>query len=244
MSAGIARGLDPDVLLTPEEVAARTEAAREFIEFFGALIARRRAQPQDDLISALAAVEAAGDRLTAHEMLATLVVLVVAGHETTVNLVGNGVLALLRNPGQFALLRDNPDLAAPAVDELLRYDAPSQLTTRVATREIELSGHTFVPGDGVMVMFGSANRDPHAFDEPDRLDLTRYTDRNGVNRHMSFGLGLHYCIGAPLVRLEMEIALRALAGRAPTVELLADPPAYRPNLVVRGMAELPVRFTG
>ncbi len=244
MSEGIARGLDPDVLLTPEEVAARTEAAREFIEFFGALIAQRRAQPRDDLISALAAVEAEGDRLAAHEMLATLVVLVVAGHETTVNLVGNGVLALLRNPDQFALLRDNPDLAGPAVDELLRYDAPSQLTTRVATREIELSGHTFVPGDGVMVMLGSANRDPHAFDEPDRLDLTRYTGRDGVNRHMSFGIGLHYCIGAPLVRLEMEIALRALAGRAPAIELLADPPVYRPNLVVRGMTELPVRFTG
>ncbi|WP_374404198.1 cytochrome P450 [Frankia sp. Cj3] len=245
MSAGIARGLDPDALMSPDELANRTAAVGEFLDFFGALVADRRARPRQDLISALAQVEAEDedDRLTAAEMLGTLLVLVVAGHETTVNLISNGILALIRHPDQFELLRQRPGLALPAVDEMLRYDAPAQLTTRTARQEITLSGHTFAPGDSLILMLGSANRDPDAFTDPDRLDLTRYAQRARVNRHLAFGLGLHYCIGASLVRLEVEVALRAIARRVSAITLLADPPPYRPNLVVRGMSELPVRLT-
>jgi hypothetical protein len=243
MSAGIARGLDPDALLTPAELESRVTGAAHFRDYFRDLVAARRAEPRDDLVTAMAHVEAEGDRLTTDEMIATLTVLLVAGHETTVNLLANGVLSLTRNPGQFAALCTDPDRALPAVDELMRYDGPSHATTRMATQEVEISGKTFSPGDGVLILLASANRDPRAFPEPDRLDLDRYTRSRATPRHMGFGVGLHYCIGAPLVRMEMESVLRELARRAPTMTLLADPPPYRPNIVVRGIAELPVRFT-
>ncbi|GLZ36519.1 cytochrome P450 [Actinokineospora sp. NBRC 105648] len=241
MSSGIARGLDPDLLLSPEELAARTKAVHQFTEFFTELLAQRRKQPADDLITRLVQAEAEGARMSPTELLGTLLILVVAGHETTVNLIGNGVLALIRNPDQFAALKADPDLAAPAADEVLRYDAPVHLTTRTARKEITVSGRTFAPGESVIVLFGSANRDPEAFVDADRLDLTRYAAGKRANRHLSFGLGLHYCIGAPLARLEMETALRAIATRVSAFELPQDPPPYRPNLVVRGMSELHVR---
>ncbi|MBL7500521.1 cytochrome P450 [Frankia sp. CNm7] len=242
MSAGIARGLDPDTLLTPKELQARVDGAAHFRDYFEKLVAERRARPKDDLVTALAQVEAEGDRLSTGEMIATLTVLLVAGHETTVNLLANGVLSLARNPDQFALLRANPELALPAVDELMRYDGPSHATTRMAVKDMEIAGHSFKEGDGVLILLASANRDPRAFDTPERLDLTRYAQSASVPRHLGFGVGLHYCIGAPLVRLEMECMLRELARRAPVMTLLADPPPYRPNIVVRGIAELPVRF--
>ncbi|SDD10601.1 cytochrome P450 [Actinokineospora iranica] len=241
MSAAIARGLDPDALLSPDELAARTKAVHAFTDFFSDLVAQRRKDPRDDLITRLAQAEAEGARMTPTELLGTLLILVVAGHETTVNLIGNGVLALIRNPDQFAALKADPDLAAPAADEILRYDAPVHLTTRTARKEITVSGRVFAPGESVIVLFGSANRDPEAFADPDRLDLTRYGAGKRVNRHLSFGLGLHYCIGAPLARLEMELSLRAIASRVKEFTLRADPPPYRPNLVVRGMSELFVR---
>jgi cytochrome P450 len=250
MSGGIARGLDPDALLSPEELAARTRSVHEFTEFFGALVEQRRARPQDDLITALVQAEAAGVRMTTTELLGTLLILVVAGHETTVNLIGNGVLALIRNPGQFDLLRAEPGLAAAAADEILRYDAPVHLTTRTAREEMTVSGREFAPGDSVIVLLASANRDPEAFPGADRLDLTRYARGRGtaktneVKRHLSFGLGLHYCLGAPLARLEMEVTMRAIAERVSAITLLNDPPPYRPNLVVRGMSELHVRVEG
>jgi cytochrome P450 len=246
MSAAIARGLDPDVLQTPAELAARSAAVRQFLEFFGGLVALRRADPRDDLITALAHAETGGDRLTTTEMLGTLLILVVAGHETTVNLIGNGVLALIRHPGEFDRLRRDPSLAAPAADELLRYDAPVHLTTRTARAELTVGGRAFRPGEAVILLLGSANRDPAAFTDPDRLDVGRY--RAGgpgaprPNRHLSFGLGLHYCLGAPLARLEMEVALRSIATRVAGLELLDAAPRYRPNLVVRGLASLPVRL--
>nr|MDT0666016.1 cytochrome P450 [Micromonospora sp. DSM 115978] len=185
-------------------------------------------------------VEAEGDRLTSEEMLATLVVLLVAGHETTVNLIGNMFLALMRHPDQYAALCADHDLAGPAVDELMRFDGPVHLTTRVGTRDVEVSGHPFAEGEGVVILLASANRDPRVYRDPDRLDLGRYAGRAAVPRHLGFGLGHHYCIGSPLVRVEVEHLMRALARRAPTLTLLADPPPYRPNLVVRGMQALPV----
>ncbi|MEX5634267.1 cytochrome P450 [Parafrankia sp. FMc2] len=244
MSAGIARGLDPDALLSPAELAARTAAVHEFREFFGGLVEARRADPRDDLISALGQVYAEGDRLTTTELLGTLLILVVAGHETTVNLIGNGVLALMRDPGQLDALRRDPELALPAVEEMLRLDPPAQVTTRTARGEVAVAGRTFTPGEAVIVMIGSANRDPRAFTEPDRLRIDRYAGGEKVNRHLALGMGLHYCLGAPLVRLEVGEALRGIATRLSSITPLADPPPYRPNIVVRGMSELPVRVTG
>ncbi|WP_231861644.1 MULTISPECIES: cytochrome P450 [Frankia] len=244
MSFGLARGLDPDVLLSQAEIDLRRESAAAFREYFTDLVARRRADPADDLVSALALAEAEGDRLTADEMLSTLVVLLVAGHETTVSLISSTFLMLMRHPDQYAALRARPDLAAPAVDELMRYCTPSHLTTRVATRDVEVLGEQFAAGDGVIILLASANRDAGRYADPERLDLARYAGGAAVPRHLAFGRGHHYCIGAPMVRLEMELLLRTLARRAPRLTPLVDPPPYRPNLVVRGIAELPVRIDG
>ncbi|WP_312858434.1 cytochrome P450 [Pseudonocardia pini] len=242
MSAGIARGLDPDVLLGPSELAARTAAVHEFADLFGTLAASRRADPRDDLVSALARAGEDGDRLSPVELLGTLLILVVAGHETTVNLVANGVRALAAHPDQLALLRERPELVPAAVDELLRFDAPVHLTTRTARTALTVGDRTFAPGESLLLLLGSANRDTAVFPRADDLDVTRFAGR-GARRHLAFGLGLHHCIGAALARLEMETVLRALTARGTGVELLTDRPRYRPNLVVRGMAELPVRLT-
>ncbi|MGW4125401.1 cytochrome P450 [Nocardia sp. NPDC004711] len=243
MSAGIARGLDPDVLLSPEELAARTAAVHEFTEFFGDLVDQRRRAPRADLITALVQAEEAGVRLSHTELIGTLLILVVAGHETSVNLIGNGVLALIREPGEFQRLCADPDLAGAAVDEVLRYDAPVHLTTRTARAEITVGERTFAPGDAVIVLLGSANRDPAAFPDADRFDLGRYLPGRNTERHLSFGLGLHYCLGAPLARMEMQTVMHALGVRVTALSLLAEPP-YRPNVVVRGMSELCVRVEG
>ncbi|MEV6099640.1 cytochrome P450 [Nocardia sp. NPDC051981] len=243
MSAGIARGLDPDALLSPQELAARTAAVREFTEFFGDLVEQRRRTPRADLITALVQAEESGVRLTHTELIGTLLILVVAGHETSVNLIGNGVLALIREPGEFQRLRADPDLAGVAVDEVLRYDAPVHLTTRTARAEITVGERTFVPGDAVIVLLGSANRDPAAFPDAGRFDLGRYLPGRNTERHLSFGLGLHYCLGAPLARMEMQAVMHALGVRVTALSLLAEPP-YRPNVVVRGMSELCVRVEG
>jgi cytochrome P450 len=243
MSHGIARGLDPDLMLSSEELDNRRRSAKAFKDYFGTLVVERRKNPKDDLISDLARVEAEGERLTSDEMLSTLVVLVVAGHETTVNLIGNGLLSLMRWPDQYAALCADPDLARPAINELMRYDGPSHFTTREATRTVEVGGRTFEPGQGTIILLASGNRDAKAYTDPGRLDIARYARGEAVPRHLGFGVGHHYCIGAPLVQVEMEAVLRTLAHRAPKLELLADPPPYRPNLVVRGIRELPVKLS-
>jgi cytochrome P450 len=239
-SRALARGFDPDPLLLPDERVERTQAAREFVAYFRDLIARRKADPRDDLISGLALVEERGDSLTLDEVLATCVTLLVAGHETSVNLVGNGILALIRNPDQYALLQADPELCGPAVEEMLRYDSPVHMTTRLATRDLEIGGRVFTKGEGVVLLFGSANRDPEAFTDPERFDVTRYAGSAPVNRHLTFSLGIHYCLGAPLARMEMELLLRGLVARGITLELAGELP-YRRNLVLRGIDEFPVR---
>lgn len=244
MSYWLARGLDPDILLSPEEVEKRKVAARGFRAYFTDLVARRRAEPADDLISGLALAEAEGDRLSADEMLSTLVVLLVAGHETTVSLISGAFHALMRNPDQYAALQADPDLAGPAVDELMRYCTPSHLTTRRAVRDTEVSGESFAEGDGVIILLAAANRDADVYPDAERLDLARYARGARPARHLGFGRGHHYCIGAPMVRLEVELLLRALARRAPRMTALADPPPYRPNLIVRGIQELRVQLSG
>jgi cytochrome P450 len=242
-ASALARGFDPDILLSERERAERSEGARQFQAYFRTLIDERRARPADDLLSALAAAEDQGDVLTETELLATCVTLIVAGHETSVNLVGNGLLALMRHPDQLRLLRGRPELIGPAVEELLRYDSPITLTTRAATRPLTVAGREFAPGEGVIPLIASANRDDRAFREPDRLDVRRYHDRQPrPSRHLSFSLGIHYCLGAPLANLEMEVLLAEVLDRVRVLEPLGDSPRYKPNIVLRGLAELPTRF--
>lgn len=242
-ASALARGFDPDSLMSEQERADRSDGARQFQAYFRTLIDERRARPADDLLSALAAAEDQGDVLTETELLATCVTLIVAGHETSVNLVGNGLLALMRHPDQLQLLRSRPELVAPAVEELLRYDSPITLTTRAATKPLTVAGREFEPGEGVVPLIASANRDERAFREPDRLDITRYHDRQArPNRNLSFSLGIHYCLGAPLATLEMEVLLQEVIDRVRVLEPLDDRPRYKPNIVLRGIAELPMRF--
>jgi unspecific monooxygenase len=235
-SDALARGLDPDFMLPPAEIARRDKARDEFVDYFRALAAHRRDRTNDgapDLLSALVAVSDQGDMLTEAELLATCILLLVAGHETTVNLIGNGTLALLRHPDQLAWFRAHPEAAAAAIEELLRYDPPVQLTARSALGDVDLAGHEIKSGQSVLLLLGAANRDPEVFPEPDRLDLTRKPER-----HLAFGLGIHYCLGAPLARLEGQIALTKLFQR--DVSLAGDV-SYRDNLILRGLAGLPVR---
>jgi unspecific monooxygenase len=233
-SDALARGLDPDFMLPPAEISRRERARDEFIAYFRALAARRRTDGGgDDLLSALVAVSDRGDVLTEAELLATCVLLLVAGHETTVSLIGNGALALLRHSDQLAWFRNHPEAAASAIEELLRYDPPVQLTARSALEDIELAGRRIERGRPVLMLLGAANRDPAVFPDPDRLDLTRKAER-----HLAFGLGIHYCLGAPLARLEGRLALTGLFSREVT---LTGEVSYRDNLILRGLATLPVR---
>jgi cytochrome P450 len=233
-SHAMARGLDPDFLVPPQVREQQMRARAEFVAYFRALIAERRRSPGDDLLSALVHVYEQGDVLTESELLATCVLLLIAGHETTVNLIGNGVLALLRNPEQFARLRAEPDFADRAVEELLRYDSPVQLTARVALQDADINGVPVPHGTFLLALIGSANRDPDAHPDPDRLDIGREP-----SRHLAFGQGIHFCLGAPLARLEGQIALRALVRRAPALSLAGEP-SWKDNVVLRGMSHLPV----
>jgi unspecific monooxygenase len=231
-SDALARGLDPDFLLSDEQLDERDQARQEFAEYFRDLAARRRASPGEDLLSALATVE----ELSEADLLATCVLLLVAGHETTVNLIANGTLALLRHPDQLAYFRAHPEEAPAVVEELLRYDPPVQLSARVALEDVPIAGQTIHRGEIVLMLLGAANRDPEVFSDPDRLDLTRAPER-----HLAFGLGIHFCLGAPLARLEGRLALSALVRR--DLELTAAPLVYKDNLILRGLAKLPVRLS-
>jgi unspecific monooxygenase len=230
-SDALARGLDPDFLIPKGELAARDQARSEFTEYFRELLGERRRKPADDLLSALVAVrDEDGDLLSEAELLATCILLLVAGHETTVNLIGNGALALLRNPDQWDWFREHPEAAPGVVEELLRHDAPVQLTLRAALEDTD----RLRKGEMVVLLTGAANRDPAAYPDPDRLDLQRV----GPAPHLAFGHGIHFCLGAPMARLEGQIALTALARRK--VSLRDEPLDYRDNLVLRGLKTLPV----
>ncbi len=202
------------------------------------IIAQRRREGRDDLISGMIAAEER-DALTDAELLATSNLLLVAGHETTTNLIGNGLLALLRHPDEMARLRQNPDLVPSAVEEMLRYDSPVQATVRVTTTTVGLGGQEIPPGALVVAMIGAANRDPTVFPEPDRFDVAR-----ADNRHLSFGFGPHFCLGAPLARLEGEVVFGTLLTRYPSLRLASDDICYRPNFALRGLLALPVSVRG
>ena len=234
----IARGLDAILLGPDSEVTQRSKASRGALsEYFRDLIAERRRAPRPDMLSALIAAEEAGDKLSADELLATCILLLVAGHETTVNLIGNGTLALLRHPDQLRRLRENSGLIHGAVEELLRYDGPVQRTARIPSEDVTIGGRTIPKGEMVMPFTGAANRDPAQFADPDRLDITRPD-----NRHVAFGLGIHFCLGAPLARVEGQIAVGTLVKRLPKLALATDNPEYRLSLTLRGLTTLPVAF--
>jgi pimeloyl-[acyl-carrier protein] synthase len=237
-SLALARGLDASMLGPQSDVAQHAMTSRRALgDYFRELIAERRRAPRADLLSALIAAEEAGDKLSETELLATCILLLVAGHETTVNLLGNGTLALLRHPDQLRLLREDPGLIGGAVEELLRYDGPVQRTARVPSVEAVIAGHKIEAGEMVMPFIGAANRDPAHFADPDRLDLTR-----ADNRHVAFGMGIHFCLGAPLARLEGQIAINALVQRFPALALATDRPQYRQSLTLRGLTSLPVAW--
>lgn len=220
-----------------EEAAARAvRASVEFSGYLRELIAARRAEPGEDLVSALIAAHDEGDRLTEQELVSTVVLLLNAGHEATVNATVNGWYALFRNPGQLAALRADHSLVASAVEELLRHDTPLQLFERWVLDDIEIGGTTIPRGAEVALLFGSANHDPAVFADPGRLDLAR-----ADNPHISFGAGVHYCVGAPLARIELAASLTALLERAPTLALVAEP-ERRPNFVMRGLRGLRVEL--
>nr|WES10804.1 cytochrome P450 [Streptomyces sp.] len=222
----------------------RAEAAViAFEDYLGGLIRARRGGTGDDIISALTAAQARGDRLTDDELLSTCFMLVTAGDQTTTHLLGNGLLALLRSPRQLALLRETPDLAAAAVDELARYDTPTQAIIRVVAEDTPLAGRTLPAGDLVYLLLGSANHDETRFPDPDRLDLTRATGP-GAARPLTFGHGPHFCLGAPLARLQARIALATTLRRLPTLRLAVDEDdlAWHTNPLQRRLRTLPIRY--
>ncbi|MER6428470.1 cytochrome P450 [Streptomyces sp900105245] len=219
----------------PQDTAARAvRASAEFSDYLRELIAARREKPGEDLISGLIAAHDEGDRLTEQEMISTAVLLLNAGHEATVNATVNGWWALFRNPGQLAALRADHSLVPSAIEELMRYDTPLQLFERWVLDDIEIDGTVIPRGAEIAMLFGSANHDPAVFADPGRLDLTR-----ADNPHISFSAGIHYCIGAPLARIELAASMTALLERAPTLALAGDP-RRKPNFVIRGLEGLPV----
>jgi cytochrome P450 len=220
---------------TREREEAAERAADEFVTYLRGLAADRRRDPGDDLVSHLVSVrDADGDRLTEDELVTTCILLLNAGHEATVNVTGNGTLALLRNPDQLRRLREDRALLPAAIEELMRFDSPLQLFERTATEDVEIGGITVEKGRKVAALLGAANRDPAVFAEPDCLDVGR-----ADNPHISFGAGVHFCIGAPLARVELQATFGALLDRTSSLELGGEP-VRRPEFVIRGLAELPV----
>lgn len=221
----------------PGERARVFHALQSFDVYLSRVIAARRVQPGDDLLSALISAEEDGGRLTREEMVATCVLLLVAGHETTTNLIGNGLLALLRHPDQLALLRDDPSHIATAVEEMLRYDSPVQYIGRVATEAVEISGMLIQSRETVQLWSGAANRDPDQFPQPDDFDVTRKE-----NRHLAFSLGPHYCLGAALARVEGQIAIESILRRCSNLAVVPGAIQQRNHLNLRGVVALPVTF--
>lgn len=223
---------------TPEVIDGSNATVETFLDYFRALSDERRRSPKEDLLSALITAEDSGHRLNENELLSTCTLLLVAGHETTANLIANGTLALLRNPKELRNLRETPSLIGGAVDELLRYDSPVQATARTTLAEIEIAGRTIPAGQRLALLLGSANRDPDRFSEPDRLMFDR-----APNHHLSFGSGIHFCLGAPLARIEARIAISSFLDRFPSIELGADTLRWREIFPIRSLQELPLEVS-
>jgi hypothetical protein len=217
-----------------------TDAAQACVEmraYMDRVFAERRASPRDDLISRLIAAREVEDRLSDDELFGTVVLILAAGHETTTNLIGNGLYTLLRHPEELARLRARPQGIGSAVEELLRFQGPVALTSRNPIRNYELDGHTIAKDDELSLVLAAANRDPAVFADPDRLDLSR-----GENRHLSFGFGAHFCLGASLARLEGQIALGSIVARFPGMKLATENAQWKPGIVLRGLVSLPIRL--
>jgi cytochrome P450 len=235
-SALLAQGLDPFIAFTgqPQGFEERMEAGLWLRGYLRDLLRQRRADPGEDLMSGLIAVEEAGDQLTEDEIVATCNLLLVAGHETTVNLIANAVLAMLRHPEHWAALGQDSSRAPAIVEETLRYDPPVQLVGRIAGEDMSIGGVDIPRGETMMLLLAAAHRDPAVTERPDEFDPTRT-----VIRHLAFGLGPHFCLGAPLARLEANVALSAVTKRFPNARL-ETAPAYKPNVTLRGVADLVV----
>ena len=231
-----AAALEPGV--TAEQVEEAEHAMAIMDDYFRSLIERRRADLEHDLVSALIAARDGEDRLSEDEMVATLILLFAAGFETTTNLIGNGLLCLLRNPDQFARLRAEPDLVGSAVEEILRFESPVQVDARTAFEPVEIDGHRVDAGETVVTFLGAANRDPAEFVDPERFDVAR-----DPNHPLSFAAGIHYCLGANLARLEGRIVFDRLVRRTADIEWLDDTPDWRGTLILRGVNHLHVRIT-
>ncbi|OBI98604.1 cytochrome P450 [Mycobacterium asiaticum] len=234
-SAVLAKSLDP--FFTDEQSDELNEslgAGAGLRDYLHGLIAQRRSRPGDDLLSALVAVNESGDQLTEEEIVSTCVLLLVAGHETTVNLIGNAILAMLREPRQWTALAADPTRAAAVVEETLRYDPPVQQLSRIALDPMTIGGIDVARGEVLMLLLAAAHRDPAEFDRPDVFD----PDRPAL-RHLGFGRGAHYCLGAPLARLEASVALSAVTARFPDARLAGDP-RYKANVTLRGLSALTV----
>jgi pimeloyl-[acyl-carrier protein] synthase len=222
----------------PDRASRTLKCVEEMTNYFREAIQSQREQPRDGLINALLTAEIDGDRLIEEEIIANCIVTMVGGQETTTNLIGNGVLTLLRHSDEFERLRNDLNLIPSAVEELLRYESPSQHTARICPEDTELGGKKIRKGQAVIAVMGAGNRDPERFPDPDRLDLGR-TD----NRHLAFGWASHFCFGAPLARIEGQLALEAIARRLSNLELEPGPLVWRDNLGLRGLTSLPVTFT-
>jgi hypothetical protein len=212
------------------------QAQRELKAYLEPVVAQRRREPREDLISALVAAEEQGDKLTADEVFNTIILLLVAGNETTTNLIGNGLVTLMQHPRQMRLLQDEPSMIEAAIEELLRYDSPVQFTSRHPKEDVEYDGYVFKAQQEVALVLAAGNRDPEQFEEPERLDIGRID-----THHLSFSHGIHYCLGAPLARLEGAVAISALVQRFPEMRLDGTP-ERGDNLLLRGFTTLPIAF--
>jgi pimeloyl-[acyl-carrier protein] synthase len=235
-SSAASRLLDAD--LEPAVLNEGLMGAMQIINYLNDQVEDRRAHPRDDLLTALVQAEEAGDRLTHEELLATVTLLFIAGHETTMNLIGNGTYALLRHPDQLRALREDPGLIKDAVEEMLRFDGPVHLTGRIPTRDLAFQGVTIPKGYSTVTLLAAANRDPSRFDDPDRLEL-----RRPDNHHLTFSVGAHFCLGASLARIEGQIALSGMLRRLEDWQLVTPEPHYREHFVLRGLQELELAFT-
>jgi hypothetical protein len=224
---------------TREELDQANEGTLATGAYFEALFEQRRKQPRDDLLTLLVQAEEAGDHLTTEELRANVTLLFAAGHETTVNLIGNGIWSLLGNRSQWEAIRDNPALIPNAIEEILRYECPVQAVARTVAEPIEFSGSEFAKGDLIVALIGAANRDPEVFPDPDRMDVTRER-----LRPLSFGGGIHFCIGAQLARIEAEVVFSTLLQRMPDLALVdGAKPRWRESFTLRGLTTLPVTWT-
>jgi cytochrome P450 len=221
----------------PVEVLDRARISSiELAAYFHDQLEERRREPHDDLLGALVAAEEQGDLLSEDELLATCILLLVAGNETTTNLIGNGMLALLRFPEERRRLQQTPSLIPAGVEEMLRYDGPAQMTSRIVKEDLTMRGQLLEPGQVVLCVLAAANRDPEQFPDPDRFDVRREN-----NRHLAFGYGIHYCLGAPLAVAEAQIAISTLLRRYPEPEAAFETPDWGASFILRGLKSLPMR---